>query len=217
MQYNDRNEMVPYGGNISAQDNGDGTVLYTVTVNRGMKFTNGQNVTIDDYIWSWHVLADPSYTGPSTPLTTHIEGIEAYYYNDPNYSSRLASLEQAAVRYKTENISLEDFLVYGRGSNLDGWWNGDPAGSAGGGMTWGQYAEEEGFGDKLKQIDASSADAMLDLISEIEWTNYRDAYDTYGWFLDKAKKDYALGTFPAAPGWPPAAASKRSTTIPVPC
>ncbi|MDR0554476.1 MAG: ABC transporter substrate-binding protein [Treponema sp.] len=192
-QYNDRNELVPYGGTISAEDNGDGTVRYTVTVNKGMKFTNGQNVTIDDYIWAWHVLADPSYTGPSTPLTTHIEGIEAYYYDDPNYSSRLAALEQDAVRYTSDAISLPDFLIYSRATNLDGWWNGDPAGDTGGGETWSQYAEEEGFGDKLKAIDASDPGAMLDLIAEIEWTNYRNSYDTYNWFLGQTKKDYALG------------------------
>jgi peptide/nickel transport system substrate-binding protein len=193
-QLNDRNELVPYSGTISAKENSDGTVLYTVTVNKGMKFTNGQDVTIDDYIWTWHVMADPSYTGPSSPLGSHIEGIESYYYDDPNYAERLAVMEQQTrSRYGTETISLADFLIYAQATNLDSWWKGDPAGDIGNGTSWSDYAKAEGFADKLAKINAASPEAMLSLIAEIEWTKYRDGYDTYTWFLDKVKREYALG------------------------
>ncbi|MDR1532511.1 MAG: ABC transporter substrate-binding protein [Clostridiales bacterium] len=194
LQINDRNEAVPYGGSVTSQSNDDGTVLYTVTVNQGMTFTNGDPVTIDDYIYSLYVRADPSYTGAAGSLLgAFIEGLENYYYDDINYESRLAEMEaEADAKYTTENISLEDFIIYAQGTNLDGWWDGDPAGDAGG-VTWSEYAEGEGFGEQLAAIDSADAAAMLALIAEIEWTNYRDAYDTYNWFLDKMKSEYALG------------------------
>lgn len=191
---NERNELEPYGGDISYQENPDGTVLYTITINKGMTFTNGQGVTIDDYIWSIYVRADPSYTGVGSALSSFIEGLENYYYDDPDYADRLKTMEQEAkARYSPGTISLEDFLDYARATNLDGWWKGNPGGGAGGGKTWSDYAKDEGFGDQLAQINPGDPAAMLDLIGEIEWKNYRDGYDTSGWALEKAKKDYALG------------------------
>jgi peptide/nickel transport system substrate-binding protein len=191
-QLNDKNELTPFAGTITGQENPDHTVRYTVAIQKGMHFTNGQEVKIDDYIWTWHVLADPSYTGPSTALTSHIEGLESYYYDDPNYAVRLAAMEQEAENRYGPGITLQDFLVYAQETNLDGWWKGNPAGAAGAGKTWSQYAEEEGFGAKLSSINTADPDAMRDLIAEIEWTAYRDAYDTRAYFLNKAKRNYAM-------------------------
>lgn len=190
---NENNELVPHAGNISIQQNSDKTVLYTITLNEGMRFTNGEPVTIDDFIWGLYVRADPSYTGLSPLITFPIDGVESYYYNDKDYAPKIASIEQnAKEHYSSENISLEDFLVYAKATNLDGWWNGDPSGDIGDGKTWSEYAQKEGFGDKLSRIDAASADEMFNLIAEIEWKNYRENYSTHTWFLAKDKKEYAL-------------------------
>ena len=79
---NKDNEMIPWGGNIETTENADGTVTYTVTVKPGMYFSDGVEVTIDDYLYGLYVCADPSYTGPSALITEDIIGIKEYYYDD---------------------------------------------------------------------------------------------------------------------------------------
>lgn len=91
------NEMSDWGGSISYEQQDDGSVIYTVTVNKGMTFSDGEPVTIDDYIYSLYVEADPSYTGPAALITEDIEGIEEYYYDDPNYSEKIAAIDEEAA------------------------------------------------------------------------------------------------------------------------
>ncbi|MDR1538613.1 MAG: ABC transporter substrate-binding protein [Clostridiales bacterium] len=193
-ELNARGELSPKAGSITAEEQ-DGTVLYTIKINEGMTFSDGTPVTIDDYIYGLYVRADPSFAGkPGSLLDSFIEGVENYFYDDPGYEAEIQRIEEeGSSKYSSANISFEDFLTYAEGTSLDGWWTGDPAGDVGNGSTWSQYAESEGFGEKLAAIDATNADQMFKLISEIEYTNYIDAYDTETWFVEKLKGDYASG------------------------
>ena len=145
IRINKDNEVIPWGGNITTTENADGTVTYTVTVKPGMKFSDGEEVTIDDYLYSVYVCSDPSYTGPSALIIEDIVGIKEYYYDDPNYSEVISGFAKtAAEKYSLDTISKEDYMTYLLETNLEGWWAGLDS------YTWGSYAEGEGFGFRIK-------------------------------------------------------------------
>lgn len=194
-QLNDRNELVDYAGHIETEVQDDGQVLYTVTIQPGMKFSDGTPVTIDDYIYSFYVCADPSYTGPHSLIggDNVVSGVLEYYYDDVNYAVTIDGYKAQAAEFAA-NITLEQFIEYAVATNIDGWWAGDPAGDIGDGRTWSEYAIEEGYEDKLAAIDATSADAMLALIAEIEYDNYLQYYDVETWYFNVIKAGYVEGS-----------------------
>ena len=59
-------------------ENEDGTVYYDFKLRDDVKFSDGDDLTIDDVIFSMYVLADPTYDGSSTLFALPIEGMEAY-------------------------------------------------------------------------------------------------------------------------------------------
>ena len=59
-------------------ENSDGTVDYNITLKEGVKFSDGEEMTIDDVIFSYYVLLDPAYDGVSTLYSLPIKGLEAY-------------------------------------------------------------------------------------------------------------------------------------------
>ena len=59
-------------------ENADGTVDYNITLKEGVKFSDGTEMTIDDVIFSYYVLLDPTYDGVSTLYSIPIKGLEAY-------------------------------------------------------------------------------------------------------------------------------------------
>ncbi|MBP3217834.1 MAG: ABC transporter substrate-binding protein [Lachnospiraceae bacterium] len=68
-----------YGmGDVEVTQNDDGTVDYKLTIRDDVKFSDGEPVTIDDYIFSFYVLVDPTYDGSSTIYALPIEGMEEY-------------------------------------------------------------------------------------------------------------------------------------------
>ena len=68
-----------YGlGNLEVTQNDDGTVDYQIHIRDDVKFSDGEPMTIDDYIFSFYVLVDPTYDGSSTIYALPIEGMEEY-------------------------------------------------------------------------------------------------------------------------------------------
>ncbi|MBO5770232.1 MAG: ABC transporter substrate-binding protein [Spirochaetales bacterium] len=188
IRINKDNEVIPWGGNITTTENADGTVTYTVTVKPGMKFSDGEEVTIDDYLYSVYVCSDPSYTGPSALIIEDIVGIKEYYYDDPNYSEVISGFAAtAAEKYSLDTISKEDYMTYLIETNLEGWWGGLNS------YDWKGYAESEGFGAQYAAIDATNADAVLTLIAEIEYANYFGSYDPQTWWEAKLAESYIAG------------------------
>lgn len=188
IRINKDNEVIPWGGNITTTENADGTVTYTVTVKPGMKFSDGEEVTIDDYLYSVYVCSDPSYTGPSALIIEDIVGIKEYYYDDPNYSEVISGFAKtAAEKYSLDTISKEDYMTYLLETNLEGWWAGLDS------YTWGAYAEGEGFGAQYAALDPKDADAVLALMAEIEYANYYSSYDPQTWWEGKLAESYIAG------------------------
>ena len=68
-----------YGmGDCTVTQNDDGTVDYQIHIRDDQKFSDGEPITIDDYIFSFYVFVDPTYDGSSTIYALPIEGMEEY-------------------------------------------------------------------------------------------------------------------------------------------
>ncbi|NLY97422.1 MAG: ABC transporter substrate-binding protein [Clostridiaceae bacterium] len=196
---NKDNVLEDYAGSIDYKeikaDDGHTQVEYTIKIKKGMKYTDGTPVTIDDVIYCYYVWADPSYTGPSSTFYTEdIVGLKEYYYDDPNYSSVIEGYAKAVEeKYSLDTISKEDFITYLIETKLEGWWNGNPSAEIASGYTWSDYIIDEGFEEQLKNIDASNPDQMLALLAEVEYTNYAEYYDPATWWGAKLAEDYIKG------------------------
>lgn len=59
-------------------ENEDGTVTYDFTLRDDIYFSDGENLTADDVIFSYYVYCDPSYDGGVSTYSLPIKGIEEY-------------------------------------------------------------------------------------------------------------------------------------------
>lgn len=81
-------------------DNGDIIeTIYTFKLKDGVVFSDGTPVTADDIMFSYLVFCDPFYDGASTIYTTPIRGVNEYRYDDPDYSTKVKAIEDAAANY----------------------------------------------------------------------------------------------------------------------
>lgn len=179
------NEMIPFAGNISSELTADGGVLYTVTCDKGMVFSDGEPVTIDDWLYSIYVCADPSYTGPSAGIVTEdIEGMKEYYYDNPNYS---AVAKVVAEKYTVDTISLEDYIEYMK-EELWATWSPNPVPEADPwGVTWDVYLIEY-CGISQAEVDAAKAagmDAYYELLCKAEVESCWYDYDPSAYWTTK--------------------------------
>lgn len=186
---NENNELVDNGGSISAEEvkdeNGNVQTLYTIKLKEGMKFHDGEDVTIDDLIFAYYVYADPTYDGMASFVNSvDIVGMKEYYYDDANYSTKVAEINaQAGEKADTE----EGFLQYLVESNCEGWYAGDPNGDVGDGRTFVQYLKDEGYeADSV----ASNSDEFLKLLAKCEYEKYASSYDATSWWTSKLSQDY---------------------------
>ncbi len=59
-------------------ENEDGTVDYDFKLREGVKFSDGEELTADDVIFSYYVFLDPSYDGSGSVYALPIVGLEEY-------------------------------------------------------------------------------------------------------------------------------------------
>ncbi len=68
-----------YGpANLVVTENSDGTVYYDFTLRDDLKFSDGEPITIDDVIFSYYVVCDPTFEGKHSLFSAPIEGMQAY-------------------------------------------------------------------------------------------------------------------------------------------
>lgn len=188
------NVLVDKGGHIESEEvkDADGNIqsLYTITVKEGMKFSDGEAVTIDDVIFSYYVQADPTYDGMSTFATSvDIVGLKEYFYDDAEYSSKVAAI---AAEAEEKAATKEGFIEYLIATDLEGWWDGVLPGDlmGDGTLTWAGYLRDEGFDPTGIEEDP---EAMLAMLAEAEYTNYADAYDAVTYWTNFMSQDYIAG------------------------
>lgn len=189
------NEPIDWGGTIRSEKTDDGGVLYTITCNKGMKYTDGVEVTIDDYIYALYLIADPTYTGPSQLITEDIEGLEEYYYDNPNIS-KVKKL--VAEKYTVDTISEEDYIEYMESELHDLFWSdpdfyADPWGAGGDG--WITYIKEycglpeEDNAAVDKAVADNDKDAFFHLLCKGEVVSCWDSYDPAPYFTKKLNEE----------------------------
>ncbi len=65
-------------GDLDVVQNADGTVDYNITMRDDVKFSDGEPATIDDLIFYFYVVSDPTYDGAATFYALPIEGMAEY-------------------------------------------------------------------------------------------------------------------------------------------
>ena len=76
--YNDKDYTYTGPANIEVTENSDGTVFYDITLRDDLKFSDGEKLTIDDLIFTFYVLCDPTFDGSATLFSMPIKGMEEY-------------------------------------------------------------------------------------------------------------------------------------------
>ncbi len=78
VDYNGTNYHYDGMADVEVVQNDDGTVDYNLTMRDDIVFSDGEPATIDDVIFTFYVLVDPTYDGSSTIYALPIEGMEEY-------------------------------------------------------------------------------------------------------------------------------------------
>ena len=60
----------------SEETNFDGTVTYTFTLRASARWSDGQKVTADDFVYAWQRLADPATASPNHALMSVVAGYD---------------------------------------------------------------------------------------------------------------------------------------------
>jgi len=75
--YGDSEAVVAKDISIVRNESND-TTVYTFVIKNGIKFSDGQPLTIEDILFNMYVYLDPVYTGSSTMYSTDIVGLQDY-------------------------------------------------------------------------------------------------------------------------------------------
>ncbi|MEG2440349.1 MAG: ABC transporter substrate-binding protein [Acetivibrio sp.] len=183
----EKGELIDWAGHVDTEEitaeDGHTQVKYTVSINKDMTFSDGEPVTIDDLLFYYYVVSDPTYDGMATFSTLDIVGMKEYYYDTPDYTKIIKEIED---KYAPENISKEDFVAYLVDTKCDGWFGGELPGDVGDGRSWADYLKDEGY-------DASAItkpEDMLAMLADCEYEKYAANYDVFSYY----KKQAVLGT-----------------------
>ena len=77
-EFNGTNYTYNGPADIEVTENADGTVTYDIKLREDITFSDGEPLTIDDYIFSAYVRCDPTYDGSATLFAMPIKGMEEY-------------------------------------------------------------------------------------------------------------------------------------------
>lgn len=169
---------------ITAAD-GHTQVEYTVSIQKGMKFSDGEPVTIDDVLFLYYIFADPTYDGSSTFSTLDIVGLKEYYYDTPNYTAKLDEItKEVESKYTLDKISEADYKAYLKDSSLDGWWQGIDS------YDWVGYLKGEGYDPSGIEKDEAK---LLDMLVKCEYEKYAAYYNPQAYYQSKLEGEFITG------------------------
>jgi len=115
-------ETVPYNGNdYTYYGTGDLAVNYDEATNittysykmrEDLKFSDGEPVTIDDVIFTYYVVLDPSYNGSNTLSSYKILGLQAYRTQIPEANLESVNTIAAAVKEAGFGYELKEGDIF---------------------------------------------------------------------------------------------------------
>ncbi len=101
------------------EENGEddtGYTYYQIAIKNGIKFSDGEPLTIKDVLFNLYVYLDPAYTGSATVYSTKFEGLEAYRTNGQyTTSSGMTQFEEGFIDDANDRIELLAEYVYDHG------------------------------------------------------------------------------------------------------
>lgn len=86
---------------ISENPDKTGATTYTFVIKNGIKFSDGEALTIEDVLFNMYVYLDPVYTGSSTMYSTDIQGLSQYRIQQ-NLSGSVNADEQLTEQARTK-------------------------------------------------------------------------------------------------------------------
>lgn len=84
-----------------------GRTEYEFLIKKGMKFSNGSEISIKDVLFNFYIYLDPSYTGSNTMYSVDIQGLLAYRENDSTLSddsSGQSYLDESKAQERIQKI-----------------------------------------------------------------------------------------------------------------
>lgn len=165
----------------------DPAINYRLTLNKGMKFSDGSDVTIDDVIFTWKLMADSYYEGSYSLAEIPVLGMQEYYYDTED----VAAYKKQIKNYSGKDISEEDFIAYLIDTKLNGWFDGNLPGNLDGkGTTWVDYLEGNGY--STAGIE-DNAEELLKVLAKCEYEHYAFSYDPSSYYQEKGHEDVLSG------------------------
>ena len=112
--YKNGDVTVAYGDNepvvtkdyMSEYDAASNTTTYTFVIKNGIKFSDGQDLNMEDVLFNIYVYLDPVYTGSSTMYSTDILGLNEYRYqtSDENGDELVASAARSRAQNRIKEL-----------------------------------------------------------------------------------------------------------------
>lgn len=103
--YNGKNYTYRGIADCAVTQNKDGTVFYDITLKEGIQFSDGEEMDIDDVIFSLYVTLDPSYDGTMTVYSLPILGLEDYRTGKKDSISGIQRQGDRSVRIVMTEVS----------------------------------------------------------------------------------------------------------------
>lgn len=92
-------------------EQGDTTTTYDIKLRDDVLFSDGENLTADDVIFTMYVLSDPSYTGSATLYSTPIVGMANYRANSTAAGDVTADQIQAAIDAGSVDDQIQEIIA----------------------------------------------------------------------------------------------------------
>ena len=103
--------MTDRNGNVVTDGNQAAYTEFSFLIKNGIKFSDGEPLTIKDVLFSLYVYLDPAYTGSTTIYSTDIVGLAAYRTQNPQADENAAeALDQQFAQ--DANDRLQDIYDY---------------------------------------------------------------------------------------------------------
>ena len=162
-----------YGmGDVTVTQNDDGTVDYEIHIRDDQKFSDGEPVTIDDYIFSFYVYADPTYDGSTTLYALPIEGMEEYRSGMQSKLELL--LATARAGYEENEYFTED--------EYNSFWEAFDAAGENFAQEIVDYCKAAGYNEESDSVSACAANWGFELAEDAGAADFFTAIvDAYGY------------------------------------
>ena len=164
-----------YGmGNVTVTQNDDGTVDYTITIRDDQKFSDGEPITIDDYIFSFYVYADPTYDGSTTLYALPIEGMEEYRSGMQSKMELILATERAG--YEENEYFTED--------EYNSFWEAFDAAGEAFAQEIVDYCKAAGYNEEADSVSACAANWGYELAEDATAADFfASMVEAYGYDL----------------------------------